>query len=306
MIFLYIVTGLIVAGFMKVAYRYWEPYVEDEYWRSRRRFLVWAGKAILFPLLTWIFLRTGFSERLPALFPVIVDPKTTSGKWGTLFNGFSIPTTLFVVTSFWAAATLLWLVVQLVRETECHRDLLSSGILWGIVLSPINGLILYLGGWFGIGLAGLVWFMPVARELMAIRSPKRISPPYERALAKLKAGKHRAAERAVLRALEKCADDIQGWMILAELYSNHFNDLPEADRVIHELCRQPNINREQMSDALNRLADWHLKADDAPAARRTLEEICQAMPHSEYADVARRRINKLTVVRREPRAEEPR
>ena len=47
--------------------------------------------------------------------------------------------------------TLLWLVAELVRETECHRDLVSSGILWAVLLSPVTGLILYLGGWGGIG-----------------------------------------------------------------------------------------------------------------------------------------------------------
>jgi len=303
-IIVYLITLVFVAGLVRVAYRYWEPDALDEYWRSRRRFLVWAGKGILVPLLVWIFLKVGFSARLPALFPEIVVVRTAGGNWAALFASSSIPAALLLICSFWAATTLLWLVAELTIETECHRDLLGSCILWGVLLSPVTGLILYLGGWFGIGLATAVWLMPVARELLAIKAPQRISRPYASALAKFQAGKYTAAERAVLRALEKCEDDIQGWMILAELYAKHFNDLPEAGRIIYELCRQPNITRAQMSDALHRLADWHLRAGDAPAARRALGEICQAMPHSEFADVARRRVNQLTVVRRESRAEE--
>lgn len=297
-IFLYLTTGLIVAGFMKVAYGYWEPYAEDEAWRSRRRFFVWAAKGIVVPVVGWVFLHAGLTSRFPALFPGIAA-KTISAKWAACFTGATLPTAVIFVSSCFAAVTMVWLVVDQVIETDCHRDVIVSGALWGVLLSPVVALILYTGGWFGSGLAAIVWLIPVAHELLAIKSPKRIARPYAAALAKLRAGQYAAAERKVLHALEKCEDDIQGWILLAELYGKHFNDLAEADRVIGELCRQPNITREQMADALHRLADWHLRGNDLAAARRALEKICEAMPHSEYADVARRRINRLANVRAE-------
>jgi len=82
--------------------------------------------------------------------------------------------------------------------------------------------------------------------------------------------------------------------MLAELYANHFNDLPEADRLVRELCKQTDITRDQMSHAFHQLADWYLEsAKDPVNARRSLEEICNAFPATHLGDVARQRINNL-------------
>ena len=117
---------------------------------------------------------------------------------------------------------------------------------------------------------------------------------YARALERIKQRRYSAAEREVLRQLEKCDSDFNGWMLLADLYANHFNDLDEADRLIRELCRQPEINRAQMCEALNRLADWHLTlARNTAAARRALETICEAFPATHYGDAAQQRINRI-------------
>src|SRR2546430_11587326 len=53
------------------------------------------------------------------------------------------------------------------------------------------------------------------------------------------------AELEVLHELEKCEEDFDGWLMLAELYARHFHDLPEADRTIRELCGQPNVTRSE-------------------------------------------------------------
>jgi TolA-binding protein len=99
----------------------------------------------------------------------------------------------------------------------------------------------------------------------------------------------------VIRQLQKCDSDYVGWMMLAELYANRFNDLAEADRVVRDLCHQTDITREQMCDALHRLATWHLRmGKDAKAACAVLEEICHAFPGTHYADVARERIRQLS------------
>ena len=83
-------------------------------------------------------------------------------------------------------------------------------------------------------------------------------------------------------------------MLLAELYATRFNDLPEAERLILELCRQPELTRQQMSDALHRLADWQLDiGKDPAAARRALDEIRRAFPATHYGDVAGKRLEQL-------------
>jgi len=88
--------------------------------------------------------------------------------------------------------------------------------------------------------------------------------------------------------------------MLAELYAHHFNDLPEADRTIRELCTQPNITAFQISLALNRLADWHLKLAADPAnARSALEEICRRLPDTHVARMARLRLEHLPASRQD-------
>jgi hypothetical protein len=87
--------------------------------------------------------------------------------------------------------------------------------------------------------------------------------------------------------LEKHQEDFEGWMMLAEMYTSHFNDLPQADRTIRDLCQQPNITNVQISIALHRLADWHLKlGNDPDAACAALVELCRSRPNSFRADGA--------------------
>jgi len=129
---------------------------------------------------------------------------------------------------------------------------------------------------------------------------KKIPPSYARAVARMKFGKYKDAEREVLEQLEKSEDNVEGWMMLADLYANHFNDLPEADRTIRELCGQPNVIGIQISLALHRLAEWHLsRADDPARARSALEEVCLRLPGTHFARMARQRIDQLPANREE-------
>jgi hypothetical protein len=106
--------------------------------------------------------------------------------------------------------------------------------------------------------------------------------------------KYEDAEIAVIEELEKCEDDFNGWMLLAELYAVHFHDLPEAERTIRETCDNPSTTDSERAVALHKLADWHLKlAGDPTSARRDLEEICLLMPDTHLARMARARINQL-------------
>jgi len=156
---------------------------------------------------------------------------------------------------------------------------------------------LYTCGLSAVGLATVIILIPVVNEQFILGNPKRkiIHPIYARALDKLKSGKYTSAEKELLRQLQKSDSDFTGWLMLAELYANHFNDLVEADRLVHQICRQTNITREQMSQALHRLADWHLQVGrDRSAACRALEEICQAFPATHYGDLAQQRIRTLS------------
>jgi hypothetical protein len=110
----------------------------------------------------------------------------------------------------------------------------------------------------------------------------------------MKFGKYTEAEWEIIRELEKCEDDFDGWMMLADLYANQFNDLAEAEQSILEICNQPKTTPSQLAVALHRLANWHLhRAGDPAAARRTLQMICDRLPGTHLAHMAQLRINQL-------------
>jgi hypothetical protein len=117
---------------------------------------------------------------------------------------------------------------------------------------------------------------------------------YARAVARMKFGKYNEAELEIIRELEKCEDDFEGWMMLAELYADHFHDLAEAERTVLEICDQPRITPPQLSIALHRLADWHLKLGGNPdAARRSLRMVCDRLRGSHLARMAGLRMSQL-------------
>src|SRR5262249_30501947 len=133
------------------------------------------------------------------------------------------------------------------------------------------GLIFLVGGWPLFGLAAVLVLAPMAGYAPSYLHPKKLPPIYARAIARMKFGKYSEAEWEIIRELERCQDDYEGWMMLADLYAHHFNDLAGAERTILELCDQSTVNASQLSVALHRLADWHLKLGHDPwGAKRAL------------------------------------
>jgi hypothetical protein len=107
-------------------------------------------------------------------------------------------------------------------------------------------------------------------------------------------GKYSEAVWDIIRELEKSENDFDGWMMLADLYANHFSDIPEAERTVLEMCDQPSLTPSQLSIALHRLADWQLKiAGDPDAARRALQMIADRLKGSHLARMALLRLNQL-------------
>jgi hypothetical protein len=253
-------------------------------------------KGLVFPIGFWMAVNAGLSQRFPPLIYGIHAAKTGSAMW--LANWLALfVQTVFVVASYWTATTLAWLVAWHTREMEWNpRELTGGMIVWTVLLLPISLLLVHFCGLAGFGLAAALWLERALAEFLALGNPRErmVNPIYSRALEKIRVGKYAAAEKEVLRQLEKCDTDFAGWMLLAELYAYRFQDLEEAERLVHQVCRQTDITRSQMCDALHRLADWQLKAGgDKAAARRSLELICEAFPGTHYGDVARQRINRL-------------
>ena len=144
------------------------------------------------------------------------------------------------------------------------------------------------------GFAASVILAPLVGYAPSVLKPRKAPPMYARAIARIKFGKYAEAEWEIIRELEKCEEDVDGWLMLAELYATKFNDLGEAQRTILDICDQPQVTAPQYSLALHRLADWQLKlGHDPKSARRSLEKIIHRYPGSHVARMAQLRINQL-------------
>ncbi|HSU53777.1 MAG TPA: hypothetical protein VLT36_06935 [Candidatus Dormibacteraeota bacterium] len=292
-----LVIALIIIGLLvRFTHRFWQRHDLDGPDFTRREFAAWAVKGMVLPIAVWLLIHANISSRFPALLGNYAALPSGSGARSHFWVGL-LGSGVFVAGSYWAAITFLWFLASHALEFETSRaDLIGAGLLWPLVAALPCALLVYIGGWSTVGLATVIIVSSVLRDLLAIGNPRKKirRPVYERALKKIEAGKFGSAEKEVLRQLEKCESDYTGWMLLAELYATRFNDLPEAEGLILELCRQSETTRQQMSDALHRLADWQLEIGKDPrAARRTLDQIRRAFPASHYGDVAERRLAAL-------------
>jgi|SRR6185503_3193060 len=281
---------LLLAGNTVIVLQFWEKLMgDDEPARGKRWFWKWYLKGVAAPLAIWILFSAGALPGLPSLLkPLGPNPATR------IVNASAIA--LIVISSYWAALTLSWLVAAVAaRIPEANR----SEWRWlfvtrGVFLAPVAWLVVDYTGWMGAGIAVTLWLLPIAHGALPLRTVPRKSPIYAAAIAKMKFGKYEEAEWEVIRQLEDCDDDFQGWMMLAELYACHFHDLPAAERTLRELCSQPNVTPSEAGVALHRLADWQLQyADDPLGARRALESICTSFPGTHLDRMARIRISRL-------------
>jgi hypothetical protein len=291
--------GLMIAGcFVALALHYWEQLFADDAqaWRS---FISWALRGLLTPLAIWIFFNLGLCSRLPPLWPQVHLLQAAGGSWIMATLAVAM-VAAFVITSYWTAATFGWMTTMIASRTQSHGDFIGFSIFWSVLLLPIAGLVTYYGGLTQLGLAISVWLVPIIHFTHTDARLRKNAPMYSRAIAKLKFGKYADAEAEVIHELEKQGEDFDGWMMLAEMYASNFNDLPQADRTIRDLCNQPNITSVQISIALHRLADWHLKlGNDPDAACAALVELCQKLSGTHFARMAQLRISQLPITRKD-------
>jgi hypothetical protein len=185
-------------------------------------------------------------------------------------------------------------------EPEPRKDLRRLCLVCVIALALPAAIAFLLGGMPLLGFAALIILVPLAAYAPTNLAPRKVPPMYARAIARIKFGKYNEAELEIIRELERWEDDFEGWMMLADLYANHFNDLSEAERTVRELCDSPKVTPSQISVALHRLADWELKLGQNPdAARRALRMVIERLPGTHLAHMAQLRIRQLPVTAEE-------
>ena len=201
---------------------------------------------------------------------------------------------LAIVSTFWGALTLGWLTLLFARQTEEPRKFIKGSLIWGALMLPFMALLLWFNGLGILGFALSLWFWPVLHYAVSLEAEPKPLPRYTSAIIKMKFGKYAEAEQAIIKELEKCENDFDGWLMLAELYARQFDDMGEAERTILDLCNEPATTLSQKSVALHKLADWQLQfRGDPPAARRALEEIPKLMPGTHLARMAQLRLRQL-------------
>ena len=151
-------------------------------------------------------------------------------------------------------------------------------------------------------LLGLAWTPTIANTLVsplttALSGDDTAAyegPAYGQALAKRKRGQYEDAVQAVEVQLEQYPGDFDGLMLKASIQAEDLDDLPAAVATIQETLEDPDKVRFNLPVALNKMADWQLTiAGDVSAAKRTLEQIREALPGSQAAQFASQRLASL-------------
>ena len=306
-VFVFLTLGCLSAGFVALAiFLGFRLTPEDTRKPLRRWFILWGVRGWGAPVLLWAIMNVGISWTLQPFMPAVQAAKNRGGDWAPEFV-YVLALGLFVISSYWCAVTLGWFLTSLsaAADKEARKDFKALCITCVMAFIVPAGIILVLGGWPTLGVAATAMLAPMAGYAPGILQPKKIPPMYARAVARMKFGKYSEAEWEIIRELEKSEDDYEGWMMLAELYANHFRDLTEAERTVMEICAQPTTTLSQISVALHRLADWQLKLGQDPvAARRALQMVCNRLPGTHLARMAQLRINQLPLTREDLREQQ--
>jgi len=271
--------------------------------RKRRAMVRWLGtwsaKAVGVPIFGWGLMNLGISWRLQPFMPEVQAAQNSGLPWFPEWLRV-VSAGLFILSSYWASGTLAWVLHSTSQtvDPEPRKDFRGLCLTCCLGLGIPALLVALLGGWPLMGFAAAVIIAPMAGYAPAVLKPRQMPPMYAKAIARMKFGKYSEAEWEIIRELEKCEDDFEGWLMLAELYAKNYNDASEAERTILEICEQPSLTPSQLSIALHRLADWQLKfAGDPDAARRSLQMIIDRLKGSHLARMAQLRINQLPQTR---------
>jgi tetratricopeptide (TPR) repeat protein len=285
---LFLCSISLAAGVVALAFHYWgelEETEENDLWLRR-----WVIRGMVVPIACWMLFASGLFSGFYSLMPELDNLK--GWAWVRRYETVCALGTAAIAT-YWGAATLLAMLVVMAFAVRNRRDFNLTVTIWSVILLPIAVFFVFLLGWGMAGVVGMLWMFPVFNSCSNLSMRKR-PPEYGRAIANMQFGNYKAAEQSVLEQLELNQTDFDGWIMLAELYALHFNDLPAADRTIHEICDEPKATVSQIAVALHKMADWYLKVGQDPvAARRSLEEISRRLPRTHLDRMARVRANQL-------------
>ena len=213
--------------------------------------------------------------------------------------------------------TLVFLGWLMVRSLKRSEDPAKLVVKWIITALVVGVLVFVLGAWgpsvgsafvmpFACVLLGIILALTWGADIGSLLSRPLTSmfdggsaiaepePLYSIALAKRKKGQAREALWEIQQELAKSPQDYTGQMLTAEIQAEDLHDLEAAVMTVQRLCDQPGHSPAGLADALNRLADWHVKfAQDTASARLALEQILTRLPDTPQAHAAHQRLAHL-------------
>ena len=219
-----------------------------------------------------------------------------------------------LLTILGALALLGWLMARSLKRSDDPTKLVVK---WIATFLVGGALVVVLGGWgpsvgsaivmpitcvlFGIILTfiwapsiGTMLSRPLTSMFDGGFEEAEPEPLYSIAQAKRKKGQFREAIWEIQQQLEKFPQDCTGQMLMAEIQAENLNDLQGAAVTIARLCQQTGHPPFVVADALNRLADWHLKFEQNPtSARQVLEQVVALLPDTQWAYAAHQRLAHL-------------
>src|SRR5262245_42250298 len=114
---------LLSIGFVGTAFALSLRIVPESQRPERIRWLrAWFLKGAVLPMAIWLLMNLGISWELQPFMPQIQAAKYRGAPWGIQYIRFAAAG-LFIVTSYWAAATLAWLLARSYAALE--GDLLA-------------------------------------------------------------------------------------------------------------------------------------------------------------------------------------
>jgi len=285
---------LVVGGVIFTAHYFWKPLADKGRVFDRWDFVSWTVKGLGMTVLWWVLINSGAMWKVG---PYWISALKNIGRsrWIDLMLVY-IAGGLIAMAFWWLALSLAWLLWVTFKNVphENRAQFWTPAIFWSVITLPVAAFIVLLGGWYAGGGALCVWLLPIAYYTTPLVVKRKTVTFYSAAVGRMKLGKSEQAEAEILKQLEQCEDDYEGWMMLAQLYAEHYHDLDTADKTVRDICSQPGLNPGQVYTALNRLADWHLTIGDDPiAARSALEVVVQAYSGTHLARLAQAKMGQF-------------
>ena len=284
-----LLSMLASAGLIGLVSAYWTRFTQLPQSSVPGRFRIWLLRGLGVPLFIAFVLNLGVIPGVPPIFtPIAAARAATADIWTGYFVG------AFVAVTWWAAISLAWILRVNLNQFPRSRRSLGMVLPAAVIAFLPAGVVAGSTEWLGVGFAISLWLIPIVHAFIKVMPKVHSSPCYKSVLTKLKDGQIVGAEGEALAQLEKAPADFQGWLLLAEIYAEHYRDLAMARETVFATCEQKNVTWAEISIARHRLADWHMEIEqDAESARQALYAICERMPGTYLAQLAQQRLVRL-------------